>query len=337
MTLHDLDAKVRGSEGPRVRRLLTRASRAPEESANGRAKPPRRPDACQYRALQGAREHWLWRHGGGLQGVRSADQAHPRDQDHSVGHPAAEPSIQVVHRALLPRGADLGDTRPPEHRHPLRHRRGRGSSLPGHGVRGGGDDRRPAREGRALQARARDRTREPGGRRPRLRAHEGRHPSGHQALEPHPARRGAGQGHGLRDREAGGCRDDPVGHPSRHAFLHVARAGHGGEARRPQRHLLPRGVRVRDAVGRAAVPGDQRHLDPLQARPRRSHRAREPRDARPRAPEMARGLRPGPGQEAGRPLPDRRRLRAGPRVLPGRVVRGRSASRPSPRPTSLRP
>ena len=33
-------------------------------------------------------------------------------------------------------------------------------------------------------------------------------------------------------------------------------------------------LRLRDALGRAALPGRQRHLDPLQARPRRSHRAR---------------------------------------------------------------
>ena len=50
-------------------------------------------------------------------------------------------------------------------------------------------------------------------------------------------------------------------------------------------------------------------------------RARQPRDERPRAAEVARGVRQGAGQEARRPLPDGDRLRAGPRVLPGLVVR----------------
>ena len=120
-------------------------------------------------------------------------------------------------------------------------------------------------------------------------------------------------------------RDDPVGHAARDAVLHVARAGDGRQARRAQRHLLAGRLRVRDALGRAAVPGQQRHLDPLQARPRRAHRAREPGDERPGAAEVARGLRQGAGEEAGRPLPDRHRVRAGPRVLPGLVVRRRWA------------
>ena len=39
-----------------------------------------------------------------------------------------------------------------------------------------------------------------------------------------------------------------------HAVLHVPRAGDGGQARRAQRHLLPRRLRVRDVVRGAAVP-----------------------------------------------------------------------------------
>ena len=59
-------------------------------------------------------------------------------------------------------------------------------------------------------------------------------------VEPDPLRRRPGQGHRLRHREARRRGDDPVGHAARHAVLHVARAGDGGEARRPQRHLLAR-------------------------------------------------------------------------------------------------
>ena len=73
--------------------------------------------------------------------------------------------------------------------------------------------------------------------------------------------------------------------------------------------------------GRAAVPGHQRHLDPLQARARGPDRARQPRDERPRAPEVARGLRQGAGQEARRPVPDGHGVRPGPRVLPRGLVR----------------
>ena len=132
----------------------------------------------------------------------------------------------------------------------------------------------------------------------------GRHPPGHQALEPDPLRGRQGQGHGLRHRQARRLRDDAVGDAARDPVLHVARAGHGGQARRPQRHLLARRLLLRDALGRAALPRGQRHLDPLQARPRRPHRARQPRDERPRAAEVARGLRQGPRQEARGPLPD---------------------------------
>ncbi len=79
-------------------------------------------------------------------------------------------------------------------------------------------------------------------------------------------------------------------------------------------------VRLRDALRAAALPGRQRHLDPLPARPRGPRGARQPRDERPRAAEVARGLPQGPRQEAGEPLPDGQRVRAGPRVLPRLLV-----------------
>ena len=84
-----------------------------------------------------------------------------------------------------------------------------------------------------------------------------RRPPRHQTVEPHPVRRRQRQGDGLRDREARGRRDDAVGLAPGDAVVHVARAGDGGEARRPQRHLLPRRLRVRDALRRAALPGQR--------------------------------------------------------------------------------
>ena len=299
-----------------------------------------RGDAERHRAVPGAGEHRVRRDGRRLQGLRPPHQADAGHQDDPPGHPAAEPSVQVLHRAVLPRGPDLGNPLAPEHRHPVRHR-GRGRPpLPGDGVRRGGDDRLHPRARPALQAREGHRTRQPGRLRRRLRAHQGRHPSRHQALEPDPVRHGPGQGHGLRYRQARGRGDDAVGDAARDPVLHVARAGDGGQARRAQRHLLPRRLRVRDVVRRAAVPRQQRDVDPVQARPRRSDRARQPRDERARPREVARGVRARAGQEARRSLPDRDRIRAGPRVLPGRVVRGhrrvRGHGRSRARPRSLR-
>ena len=57
---------------------------------------------------QVAGEHRLRRDGGRLQGLRPAHQAHARHQDDPARHPAPEPAVQVLHRALLPRGAHLG-------------------------------------------------------------------------------------------------------------------------------------------------------------------------------------------------------------------------------------
>ena len=81
-------------------------------------------------------------------------------------------------------------------------------------------------------------------------------------------------------------------------------------------------VRLRDALRRAAVPRHQRHLHPLQARARRPHRARQPGDERPRARRS--GTRCSARVLAKKP-DDRYQtatdVRAGPRILPGRLVR----------------
>ena len=89
----------------------------------------------------------------------------------------------------------------------------------------------------------------PGGVRHRLRAQQGRDPSRHQAVEPDPLRRRAGQGADFgiaADRR----RDDAVGDAAGHAVVHVARAG--ATPRRTQRHLLAGRVRVRDARRRSS-------------------------------------------------------------------------------------
>ena len=196
----------------------------------------------------------------------------------------------------------------------------------------GRDRRRGPGRGRALQAGEGDRPREPGRRGARLRALAGRHPPRHQAGQPDPVRRRQDQGHGLRHREAGRRRHHPRRGAARDAVLHVARAGDGGEARRPQRHLLARRRGLRDALGPAAVPGPERDLDPVQARPHRARRAARPGVERPRAAEVARGLQQGARQEARAALSDGERFRAGPRALPrGLVERPRQRGDCQPR------
>ena len=182
-----------------------------------------------------------------------ADQAPARDQDRQARHPALEPAVPRLHRPLPARGPDLGHAQPPGHRHALRPGRGERRSVLRDGVRRRAHDRRGDRRGHALQAREGDRPREPDRGGARLRALARRRPPRHQARQPDPVRRRQGQGHRLRHREAAGRGHHARGRAARDALLHVARAGDGREARRPQRHLLARRRGLRDAVGRSSL------------------------------------------------------------------------------------
>ena len=64
------------------------------------------------------------------------------------------------------------------------------------------------------------------------------------------------------------------GDAARDALLHVARAGDGRKLDGRSDIFSLGVVRLRDAVGRAALPGHQRHVDPVQARSHRPDRAR---------------------------------------------------------------
>ncbi len=83
-------------------------------------------------------------------------------QDHQARHPSDEPAVQVVHRSVPSRGADLGNPVPSEHRDSLRHRRGRWPAVSRHGVHRGAAGGGAARRRTQVQARARHRPREPG-------------------------------------------------------------------------------------------------------------------------------------------------------------------------------
>ena len=129
----------------------------------------------------------------------------------------------------------------------------------------------------------------------RLRPQEGHHPPRHKAGEHPDDDRRQDQDHRLRHRQGGLVEPDDHGAVSRHAELHVARAGLGRARGRTQRHLLARRRPLRDADQPQAVLGRQPHGDLLQDRPRGLHAARRPVARHPVGLQPDRRARDGQG------------------------------------------
>ncbi len=143
--------------------------------------------------------------------------------------------------------------------HPAAVRFGHGGRLPvlRHALHRGRDDPREAEPRNAVRRRRSGADRARSGRRARLRAPARRDPPRHQARE-HPAARRARDGDGLRHRarrqRRGRRPHDRDRAVVRHAALHVARAGDGGEGDHAAVRRLLAGERaVRDAGGAAAA------------------------------------------------------------------------------------
>ncbi|GIW70480.1 MAG: hypothetical protein KatS3mg102_0022 [Planctomycetota bacterium] len=243
------------------------------------------------------------RHGGRLQGVspRAAARVRAEDAERAARHPGGRGAV----RAGGPRGGQAPQA--PQHRPDLRRGADPRHALHRDGVRAGraaGRDgaapRAPAGRGAAgdrPQDRARARPRAPAGHRaPRHEAGQRRDRPGRRAADP---RFRAGEGHRT-GRDLARQRDR--GHPG----LHAARAGRSepGPGRPPHRRVCARRHAVSRRVRQGAVRGGFHGRD-LRQDHVRGAAAAPPGGAG--LPRLRRHRRPGDGEAAARPLPDRAR------------------------------